>query len=790
MRIAYSIVKRFLKGLDVPPQELATLLIEQGLVVERMARVEDVFAFPLYAGTLEEVKKGFLYSECLVKMKAKTFSVRVKNWGVPQPGSRVLISLREETPSFSFVAGEEKEALEFLVALPDAVPEGEDISRFLFEYDTVMDLEITPNRGDCLSIMGIVRDLSAKLDLDWEEPKVAYQEVDIPSPVTLRDEDFDLCPYYTGKFIANVTVKPSSWDMVRDLYLLGLRPINNVVDMTNLVMMETGQPLHAFDASCIKDNLVVVRRAKAGERIITIDGLQRELSGDMLVIADGRSPIGIAGIMGGQNTEVSPTTREIFLESALFNRVSIRRTSRALGLRTEASARFERGVDAQRVKYASERVLSLLSQEGNVQIAKEWAIAGEPPCLERTVRVFPEKINEILSCQVETERMVRILERLGFAVAERTDTEFTVKVPSFRADVSTMVDIAEEVGRINGYEQIRLSSPGFPFDPGDMEKNYALEQRLRTFLVSRGFKEAVTLSFVDPKTVQELGIEAEQLVAIKNPLSQDQSFLRSQILLSLLGVLRLNLGRGRTHFGLFEVGKIFYPSNEAKNPWKEELRLGVALCGYLLPPLWQKGAQVDFFVLKGLVEEILEVIGVSLGTVRFLPWNDTVPGFEKNVAFVLSASGGDLLGWGGKLSERTLWKLDMRGELYYLELRLEEIFGLVEDGIPAIRGANLFPAIVRDISVVVDKSLSWNAIEEKVYEVIAKEAMTVESVEVFDIFEGRPLPHDKKGLSFRCIFRSLERTLNDEEVDVWVQKIKEDIKKMRGVHLREEFVHP
>ncbi|MCX7668038.1 MAG: phenylalanine--tRNA ligase subunit beta, partial [Atribacterota bacterium] len=536
MRIAYSILKRFLRGLDIPPQELARILIEQGLVVERILHVEDAFAFPFYAGTLEEVKKGFLYSECLVKLKEKTLFVRVKNWGVPQPGARVLVSIREGAPSFSFMEGEGKEVMEFLIALPDAFPEGEDVSRILFGSDVMMDLEVTPNRGDCLSIMGIVRDLSAKLDLDWEEPGIAYQEVEIPSPLTLRDEDFDLCPYYTGKFIANVTVRPSSWDIVRDLYLLGLRPINNVVDITNLVMMETGQPLHAFDASCIKDNLVIVRRAKEGEKIVTIDGSQRELSGEMLVIADGRSPIGIAGIMGGQNTEVSPATQEVFLESALFNRVSIRRTSRALGLRTEASARFERGIDPQKVKYASERVLSLLSKEGDVRIAREWAIAGEPPSFERSIRVFPEKINEILSCQVETERMVRILERLGFTVAECTGNEFTVKVPSFRADVATMVDIAEEVGRINGYEQIRLSSPSFPFDPGDVDKSYALEQRLRTFLVSRGLKEAVTLSFVDPKMVQELGIEAEQLVAIKNPLSQDQSFLRPQILLSLLGV--------------------------------------------------------------------------------------------------------------------------------------------------------------------------------------------------------------------------------------------------------------
>ncbi|MEN3188694.1 MAG: phenylalanine--tRNA ligase subunit beta, partial [Atribacterota bacterium] len=739
-------------------------------------------------GTLEEARKGMLHSECLIKVKEKIVPVKVKNWGVPQIGKKVLVSVREGTPSFSLVAGEEKEILEFLIVLPDAFPEGVDISRFLFEHEVIMDLEITPNRGDCLSIAGIARDLSAKLDLDWEVPEIEYRETEISSPLTLRDEDFDLCPYYTGKFIANVTVKPSSWDIVRDLYLLGLRPINNVVDITNLVMMETGQPLHAFDASCITDNLVVVRRAKAGEKIVTIDGIQRLLSDGMLVIADGRSPIGIAGIMGGRSTEVSPATNEVFLESALFNRISVRRTSRALGLRTEASARFERGVDPRGVQYASKRVLSLLSKERDVQIAREWAIAGEPPCFEKTVQVFPEKINQILSCQVETERMIRILERLGFVVIERTDEEFTVRVPSFRADVATMVDIAEEIGRINGYEQIQLSSPSFPFDPGDPERNYALEQKLRTFLVSRGLKEAVTLSLVDPKTVQTLGIVIEQLVAVKNPLSQDQSFLRSQILLSLLEVLRLNFGRGRNHFGLFEVGKVFYPSGKAENPWGEELRLGVALCGNLLPLLWWKGAQVDFFVLKGLTEEILEVMGVDLGIVRFLPWNDIVPGFEENEAFVLKSSQGNLLGWGGKLSERMLWEFDVRGMLYYLELRLEEVFGLVEGAISAVRGAILFPAIVRDISVVVDKDLSWNAIEEKVREVMAKEAMAIEGVEIFDIFEGKPLPQDKKGLSFRCVFRSWEKTLNDEAVEVWIQKIKEEIKKMRGVHLREEFV--
>jgi hypothetical protein len=312
MRVAYSILRRFFKNFDISPQELAILLIEQGLVVEKMVHVEDVFAFPFVVGILEEVREGFPHSECLIRLKDKVFSTRVKSWGVPPEGAKVLVSLHEEVPSFSPVAGEGKETSEFLIVLPDAFPEGEDVSRHLFGDDTLLDLEVTSNRGDCLSIVGVVRDLSAKLDLDWEWPQVSYQEVEMASPITLQNEDLDLCPYYTGKFIANVEVKPSSWEIIKDLYLLGLRPINNVVDATNLVMMETGQPLHAFDASRIQGNRVVVRRARRGEKIITIDGLERELSPDMLVIADGFLPIGIAGVMGGQNTEVSPTTREVF----------------------------------------------------------------------------------------------------------------------------------------------------------------------------------------------------------------------------------------------------------------------------------------------------------------------------------------------------------------------------------------------------------------------------------------------------------------------------------------------
>ncbi|MGQ9474009.1 MAG: phenylalanine--tRNA ligase subunit beta, partial [Candidatus Caldatribacteriaceae bacterium] len=741
------------------------------------------------AGTLREIKRGFPYSECVVTLKNRTLRVKVKNWGAPREETRILVSLSKDVVSFLPIKGEEKEVLEFLIPLPNNLPEGESITSLFFPHDVVMDLEIASNRGDCLSIIGIVREISAKLDMDWELPPISYRETEAASPFVLQNEDLILCPYYTGKLISHVVVKPSPWEIARDLYLLGLRPINNVVDATNLVMMETGQPLHAFDAFKIRGNLVVIRRAKKGETITTIDGLKRELSPEMLVIADSLSPIAIAGIMGGIDTEVSPNTKAVFLESALFHRVSVRKTSKALGLRTEASARFERGVDPQGAKYASERVLTILFQEGDIQIARDWSIAGDPPHSPKTIYVKPEKINEILNCQVEPAKMIRILERLGFTVTPQ-DTMLAVGVPSFRMDVSRFIDIVEEIGRINGYEQIVTSFPNFPFDPGNIEKDYALEKRLREFLVNRGLKEAVTLSLVNPKMIQEVGMDSDNFITIQNPLSQEQSLLRPTLLFSLLEILRLNLTRGRRDFGIFEIGKVFYPSSVGEIPWQEELRLGMALCGYTLPPLWQKSTQVDFFTLKGITEELLEILGLNSRKVRFLPWSEGIPILEKDVTFLLESSEKRTLGWGGKLSERDLWKLNIKGTIYYLELRLEEILELVKDLTINIQEVNLFPAISRDISLVMEQDIPWENIENKVYEIIERERMSVEKVEVFDVFEDQPLPPGKKSLSFRCIFRSAERTLSDEEAETWIRRIKEELKRMKGVVLREEFSTP
>ncbi len=790
MKIAYSILKRFLKGLGLSSYELADLLIHQGLVVERVWGMEEIFALPIFSALVEERRDKLGYTECLVTFQDKTFSVAVEKWGAPSPGDKVLITFKNGIPHFSPSRGEEKRGLlPFLLTLPENFPAGEDVSEALLGEDCVLDLEITSNRGDCLSIIGIAREVAAKLDLDWGYPANCYHEDDSSVTFSLYDEALDLCPYYTGKLITHIEIRPSSWPMAKDLYLLGLRPINNVVDATNLVMMETGQPLHAFDASKIRNKTVVVRRARSGEKLITIDGVERVLSKEMLVIADDSSPIALAGIMGGENTEVSPLTETVFLESAIFDRVSVRRTSKLLGLRTEASARFERGVDPERVKYASERVLSLLSQEGEMTVAKAWFIAGEPPQTERSIVVSCQKAREVLNCSIEKEQMMKILGRLGFGVTPSQHDQMIVDVPSFRSDVSLPIDIIEEIGRINGYGAISSRFPTFPFDPGNEEEEDHLEQTIRNFLVNRGYKEIVTLSLINPKTVQELGIEDDQIITIKNPLSQEHSMLRSQLLVSFLEVLRLNMVRERNHFGIFEVSKVFSPAPNGEQSWKEEKHLGIALCGSLFPPLWSKGLQVDLYVLKGLIEEMIDIIGLHSQQVIFSYPEEEMAGFSKVGAFILKDPQGNRLGWGGQLEEKLLWKLDIREEIYYAELRVEEIFRLSGKKVLQVQEINVFPSTTRDISLIVDQTITWGQIEAVLYESVREHQMDVEDIGVFDLFEGESLPPDKKSITFRVVFRSPRKTLSDVEVEYWVSEMKKKLKDMRGVYLREEFFH-
>ena len=781
MRISYGILKRFLPDLDLPGEELATLLTEQGLMVEKIWKTEEIFPFPLVVATLDNVKKGILYSEGEVHFRGEVWNIKVDNWGMPEEKSKIIVGMEEGIPHFLPWGGGREEIIDFLITVPFPAEEGEEVTSLLLGDDVILDIEVTANRGDCLSSLGVAREVGAKLDLKWQIPPVTYEEADTPADFSLENQAPDLCPYYTGKHLRRLSVRPSPWWVVKELSFLGLRPVNNVVDFTNLVMMEIGQPLHAFDASVIKGRKVVVRRAQEGEKLITLDGIERELSSEMLVIADAERPIGIAGVMGGKESEITPFTSEVFLEAAIFDRVAVRKTAKALGMRTEASARFERGVDPEKVTYASRRVLHLLGKDG--EPASGWLIAGSPPEEERRVSFSPQEVEKTLGCSVTREEMIKILTGLGFEIDSSSRGEtIQVKAPSWRSDVYLPVDIAEEIGRIHGYDKIIPRLPQFSFDPGNKDKGILTEEKLRRHLVDRGLKEIVSFPLISPRLAELWGTKEEQ-IEIKNPLSQEQSYLRPHLLLSTLEVLKINATRGRNNWGLFEIGKVFRKG--LNFPFQEEKRLFIALTGYLLPPLWQKGGEVDIFLLKGLIEELLDIAGFEQEEICFR--EDGGFGLEPSSSFRVEISKQEA-GRGGILSSSFIREWGFGAEIYVAELNLDLLI-TEEKKTFQLQEVVIFPSVVRDISLLVDEATRWGEIEEIVKSTISRERMEVEAVEIFDLFQGGNVPQGKKNFSFRVTFRSPARTLNDEEVDGWVQKIKADLKEKRGLLLREELLN-
>lgn len=778
MRISYQLLRRFLPELSLSPEEVAEVLLNQGFVVESMFPARDLFVGKLYAGTLERVTKEGAFWRCQVKVGPKVATVLVPPWGVLEVGSRVLVGIENGAFLFLPIRGErEREAVDFLVPLPASLAEGDDVFEAFVENDVVFDVEVTANRGDCLSVLGLAREIAASCKIPLVLPEIRYSETSVSHDFRLENRALHLCPYYLGKYVASLVVRPSPFWIVRDLVLAGMRPINNVVDITNLVMLEMGQPLHAFDAAKIEGKVVCVREAQEKERIVTLDGEERVLQKGMLVIADASRPIALAGIMGGRNAEVGPATRAIFLEAAFFDRVTVRRTARALGMRTEASSRFERGVDPLGVLQAAKRALALLAEEGQAEVAADWLVSGEPPYVARELEVPLGLVTGRLACVVSPEESLRILQGLGFQAALEGEG-LVVRVPSWRPDVREAIDVVEEIGRVYGYEKIVSSFPSFTFDPGNVSKRELLCGWIREHLVHRGLYEVITLSLVDEGDVRILG--STDFIRVLNPLSQDHVILRPSLFSGLFGVVRTNARRGRRSPGFFELGRVFL---REESGYREEERLGVLLWSYAQPSLWRKTSW-DVFTLKGILEEIGE--GVGIPPQRFVWERTSSPFLEEGKAFAVYSQQ-VLLGFGGKVLPSLLREHDIDGELYYIEVFVDVLETLVL-AFPLRFSLPSFPSVVRDVAVVVDTTTPWSFVASCVEETVQRYTMALEEFILFDVFSGEPLPPGKKGFAFRLVFRAPNRTLAEEEVAVWVQTIKDHLKQTGRVVLREEMM--
>lgn len=629
-------------------------------------------------------------------------------------------------------------------------------------HDSVLDVEVPSNRPDCLSHVGIAREVAVieKGQMRLPSGTSAKTEGRSADLTSVEIKDPDLCPRYAARLVRGVKIGPSPDWLAKRLETIGQRPINNVADITNYVLHELGQPLHAFDFVKLAGPRIVVRRAAPGEKLKTLDGIERALTGDMLVIADAEKPVALAGVMGGEDSEISTQTKDVLIESAYFNPHSVRQTARHLGMDTEASRRFERGADCEGVLKAQQRCVELICELAG-GVATEDAIDVYPqPLAERVVGLRPGRVKELTSLSVETDEIVRILVGLGFESRPDSDGRRNFKAPSWRIDVEQEEDLVEEVARHTGYEKIGSELPPANLS-GEYQPSEMKQRALRRALNAFGFDEAINLSFIQQEDRFELipGLRGHEngQPQLANPIIEDAAWMRSTLLPGLLNSMRHNLNHGIRDVRLFEIGRIFSISTAGQLP-DETLALAiVATGGALEENKAQPNRELDFFDLKGALETAVDWMNLSPLT------------FSKATALHLRVgqtarirlADGKEIGTIGRLAENVAASYKFRQPIFVLELDLSS---LLNGPAKVIQYSPLprYPSVMRDLSLLVNRNV---ALEEIFSAVNDQGVPDCRSVKLVGTFEGGNIQSSKRSVTLRLEYRSDERTLRDEEVE-------------------------
>jgi len=669
--------------------------------------------------------------------------------------------------------GEEHEA--GLLTL-DGAPLGADLVTHLGLDDRVLEIEITPNRPDCLSIIGVARELAALTGARLRPPKIALRETTpaARSLARVRVEAPDLCPRYTVRVIGGLRVGPSPAWMAARLRAAGLRPISNVVDITNYVLWELGHPLHAFDADQVTEQTIVVRRAAAGERFTTLDGQVRTLDASMLVIADPARAIGLAGVMGGQNSEVGERTTRVLLESAYFNPATTRRTSRTLGLRTDAAYRFERGADIEGLVDANDRAAQLMAELAGGAVARGMLDVYPRRRKPVRVRLRMSRVERVLGIAPPRARARAILAGLGLGVRDRGPGVLDVEVPSFRRDLTMEDDLAEEIMRVWGYDKLPSTLPGGAVVRVARESDRLRQEGLlRRALAGAGLLEAVTLSLSDPARAGALGAAAEP-VKLLNPLSQDASHLRVHPLEGVLGVIATNLRRQQSDVRIFEIGRTYQHASGGDTDTTEPRWLALAVTGARRDPSWHGGADsADVYDAKGLAEHGLVALGVETHTRA----GGRLGGFEPDCHGSLVTPSGEIVAEFGEVAAAARAQLGIDAPVFAAAVRLDAL--PPARAFERARALPRFPSVQRDVAFqVADAALTTAAVEA----VIRREAgPLLRDVGVFDVFR---LPDGTRSIAWRLTFQAEDRTLTDEEVNAIHARLTARVGSELGLTLR------
>ena len=803
MRVSLNWLKDYVK-VDMPPADLAHLLTMSGLEVEALdplgqaldgivvAKIVSISNHPkadrLFICQMDTGSKKVpvvcsatnLYEGALVPLAPP--GTRLPGGGTVEE-SRIRGEL-----SVGMLLAEDEMALtddhSGIMILPSDLTPGTEVSKALSLEDWALEVGITPNRPDCASVMGIAREIAALTGQTLQRPEITIKEKDEPieglAKVTLLDPKG--CPRYAAGMIRGVDLRPSPYWMRYRLFVSGVRSISNVVDVTNYVLLETGQPLHAFDYNRLKKNEIIVRRAEKGETFTTLDGQTRTLNDEVLMICDGERSVALAGIMGGLNSEIFAGSKDVLIESAYFDPMVTRRGAKSLGLSTEASYRFERGVDIEGVIYALNRALMLMSQLAGGKITKgiidNYPETFQPPKIDLRI----DRTNRFLGTSITPQSMAGYLRALEMDVQEgEDDNRLHVRPPSFRVDITREIDLIEEVARLEGYDNIPVTYP--PIRPSDEKhaSDLAFSSKAREAMIGFGFAEIISYSFISPDSADLLGArtdsELRSFVTLRNPLTIEQSVMRTSLLPGLLTAIKSNVSHGDPDLRLFEWGKVFLKKEDDGLP-QEKIFLTATMTGLSNVQDWYRNERkVDFFDIKGVAEGLLK--GFGLPDFQFEK-GEALPEYHPEFSAAITVSG-SIVGRLGQISQAVLERYDLKVQnVYILDLDLGTISGKIQEA--QFNPFAKFPAVFRDISLIVGAQTE----SAKIGAIIEQEGGDlVESVTIYDVYEGKKMDPSEKALTFRICYRSKEGTLDGQEVNRLHENIIEKLARKTGGRLRE-----
>ena len=810
MNLSYKWLKEYV-DFNLSPYELAEKLTSSGVAVEGIANLSEelsnlVVAYVEECGkhpnadklSLCKVYDGESYYQvvCGAANVAQGQKIVFAKIGATLPGDfkikaaklrgvaseGMICSAKEIGIQTDLLLPVQKEGI--LVLDKDA-PLGMDAVRYLDLDDYVLELDLTPDRGDCLSVLNVARQVAAILDVEVKEPEISLKNTvtDSEKTIEIKIENLEACPRYAGKIIENITIGDSPFWMQSRLRSAGIRPISNVVDVTNYVLLELGQPLHAFDYDTISGKKIIVRNALNNEKIITLDGQERTLDEEMLLICDAQRPVAIAGVMGAENSQVTADTKTVLIESAYFNPVSIRKTSTKLGLRSEASVRFEKGINYDQTKLAAIRAAQLLEQVAGGLPHKEEKDVYPKPIENARVELRYSKTNQVLGTDLSKESINDILKMLNLEIVEQKQESAIFKIPGYRPDLLIEEDLIEEVASIFGLENIPTTLPYGDTKKGARTPEQKIRKKVYEILSGLGANEVITYSFINRNNLDKIMLPENDMrrnvVEIMNPLSEEQGIMRTTLVPGISDNALRNHNRRSEDMLTFEIGKVYYRNGfpEKTELPEEKLKLAIFGKGEIAKDWKSKGEDIDFYYLKGVLDSLFA--GLKITDIEYLPTSDAGEYHPGRCARILFK--GSFIGYIGEVNPRVADNFSLPGRSYLAEIHLDDLIRSCEQKI-SYKYLPKYPGITRDLALLADEKIRAG----EFIETIEKEGgILLQNVTVFDLYQGSQIPEGKKSIAFSLKFQAEDRTLTDEEVNILISNIKKILEEKYDAKLRD-----